>query len=401
MTAATDHASHAPNQRRGYLDWMRGVAVLIMIQAHLFDSWTRVDVRDAWQFKWAMIVAGFGAPLFLFLAGTSVALSAGAKFRRSGDRTGAARAVMARGGWLFVLAFVFRVQAWILGWGAPRTLLKVDILNIMGPSIVATAALWGAFRTARTRCLAAGAVAAAIALLTPLVRWTPLLDVLPDPIEAYLRPVPRIASFFFFPWAGFVFAGAIAGVLVDGARAQPQEARLNKHLFLAGAVVTGASYVASFFPSLYPQSDFWTTSPTFFLLRVGILVLLIPTAYLWQNVVTRSSWSPVQQLGRTSLFIYWIHVEMVYGLISLRIHKSLTHPQAWAAYLAFAAFMLLCSLAKDRWTRRKGKGTRDKGETTEGRGSATGWSSGVAEEPRSVRPLALAFRGSGTPTGRG
>ena len=67
----------------------------------------------------------------------------------------------------------------------------------------------------------------------------------------------------------------------------------------------------------------------------------------------------------------------------------------------FAAFMLLCSMAKDRWTRRKGKGTRDKGETTAGRGSATGLSSGVAEEPRSVRPLALAFPGSGTPTGRG
>jgi uncharacterized membrane protein len=359
---SNDRASNAPKARRGYVDWVRGVAVLIMIQAHLFDSWTRVDVRDTWQFKWAMIVAGFGAPLFLFLAGTSVALSAGAKSRRSGDPADAARAVMARGGWLFVLAFLFRIQAWILGWGAPRTLLKVDILNIMGPSIVAAAALWGAFRTARARCLAAGAVAAAIALLTPLVRWTPLLDALPDPIEAYLRPVPRMASFFFFPWAGFVFAGAVAGVLLDGARAQPQEARLNRQLFVAGAVLTTASYVASFFPSVYPQSDFWTTAPTFFLLRVGILILLIPAAYLWQNTVTRSSWSPIQQLGRTSLFIYWIHVEMVYGLISLRIHKSLTHPQAWAAYLAFSAFMLLCSIAKDRWAakRRKRKGTREK-----------------------------------------
>ena len=61
-----------------------------------------------------------------------------------------------------------------------------------------------------------------------------------------------------------------------------------------------------------------------------------------------TSWSPLQQLGRTSLFIYWIHVEMVYGLISLRIHKSLTHPQAWAAFAGFALFMLFCSVMKDR-----------------------------------------------------
>ena len=53
-------------------------------------------------------------------------------------------------------------------------------------------------------------------------------------------------------------------------------------------------------------------------------------------------------MGRTSLFIYWIHVEMVYGLISLRIHKSMTLPQAWAAFAAVALFMLFCSVMKDR-----------------------------------------------------
>jgi uncharacterized membrane protein len=26
--------------RRAYLDWLRGVAVLIMVEAHTFDSWT-------------------------------------------------------------------------------------------------------------------------------------------------------------------------------------------------------------------------------------------------------------------------------------------------------------------------------------------------------------------------
>ena len=139
-------------RRRGYLDWVRGLAVLIMIQAHVLDSWTRLDARGAWQFRWAIIVAGFGAPMFLFLAGTSAALSAGSKERRTGDRRAAARAVMKRGVWIFFLAFVFRVQALILGLGQLRTLLKVDILNIMGPSIVGAGALWGALRSTRARC---------------------------------------------------------------------------------------------------------------------------------------------------------------------------------------------------------------------------------------------------------
>ena len=389
-----------PTTRRGYLDWARGLAVLIMIQAHLLDSWTRLDARASWTFDWAMIVAGFGAPMFLFLAGTSVALSAGSKWRRSGDVRAAARAVMRRGGWVFFLAFVFRVQAWILGWGAPRTLLKVDILNIMGPSIVAAAAVWGAFTSTRARCIAWGAVALGIAFLTPVVRSTPILDALPDPIEAYLRPMPGLANFFLFPWSGFVFAGAIAGALLDEARTPQQESRLNIRLFAAGGCLSAGAFAASFLPTLYARSEFWSTSPAYFLLRTGILILLIPMAYAWQRVVTRSSfWSPIQQLGRTSLFIYWIHVEMVYGLISLRIHKTLTHPQAWLAYVLFSLFMLACSLAKDRvvrWKRDKGQGTRDKGNGERDAERNKAKERAIASSRRSAEespPLRLPFPG--------
>jgi hypothetical protein len=48
---------------------------------------------------------------------------------------------------------------------------------------------------------------------------------------------------------------------------------------------------------------------------------------------------------------------MVYGLISLRVHKTLTHAQAWAAYAAFVLLMLVLSMQKDRfvtwWMRGK------------------------------------------------
>jgi uncharacterized membrane protein len=341
-----------PTTRRGYLDWARGLAVLIMIQAHLLDSWTRLDERGSWPFEWAMLVAGLGAPMFLFLAGASVALSASSKLRRTGDTRAAARAVIERGGWIFFLAFVFRVQAWILGWGPPRTLLKVDILNIMGPSIAASAALWGALGSTRARCVGWGLAAVGIALLTPIVRATPILDGLPDPLEAYLRPIPGLSNFLLFPWAGFLFAGAIVGALLDETRTSRAESRLMAWLFAGGSVLAVGAYGASFLPTPYAHSEFWSSSPAYFLLRTGILVVLIPATYAWDTIVVRGSWSPIQQLGRTSLFIYWIHVEMVYGLISLGIHKSLTFQQASLAYVAFAGFMLLCSLAKDRAVRR-------------------------------------------------
>jgi uncharacterized membrane protein len=344
--------------RRGYLDWVRGLAVLIMIQAHVLDSWTRLDARGTWQYSCAVIVAGFAAPLFLFCAGLSVALSAGSKLRRHGDGAAAARAVMRRGWWIFFLGFLFRIQAWFLGWSHnPAALLKVDILNVMGPSIVAAGALWGLAEGRRARAVAFAAATAVIAFTTPIVRTTAALDFLPDPLENYLRPPPGTGWFSIFPWTGFVFAGAVPGVLLNQLHSHEGESRLNAWFAIVGVTMALSAFAASFLPSIVGESEFWGGSPAFFLLRTGIMTAVIPFAYVWQRVVVQKTWSPMQQLGRTSLFIYWIHVELVYGLISLKIHKSMTHPQAWAAFAAFALLMLALSVAKDRlvaWLDRSG-----------------------------------------------
>ncbi len=348
----------ASERRKGYLDWLRGLAVLIMIEAHVLDSWTRVPDRQSVEFAFAMIVGGFGAPFFLFLAGVAVPLSAGAKYRRSGDHPAAAGAVARRGLEIFGLAFLFRVQSWILGWGSPRNLLKVDILNIMGPSISAAALLWRAAGSLRGRLAVFAFATVATTLATPLVRsWSPVRW-LPDPIEAYISPVASLSNFVFFPWAGFVFAGAIVGLALDAARTIEQERRANIILGCAGVAVAVLAYRASFLPSPYSTSYFWTTSPAFFLIRAGILTAAVAVGYFWEaRSRGRIAWSPLQQLGRTSLFIYWIHVEMVYGLVSLDLHKRLSWGQTWAGFLLFTLFMLLCSIGKEKiassWKRRK------------------------------------------------
>src|SRR5262245_55141013 len=105
--------------RRGYLDWLRGVAVLIMIEAHTLDAWTLVADRSRPAFAWAMVIGGFGAPIFLFLAGIALALAAGSRVRKgSPDAEVTARAL--RRGWqIFGLAFLFRLQSWLISGGNP------------------------------------------------------------------------------------------------------------------------------------------------------------------------------------------------------------------------------------------------------------------------------------------
>ena len=339
--------------RRLYLDWLRGLAVLIMIEAHLIDSWTRAPDRQTREFAYAMILGGFGAPLFLFLAGVAVPLSAAAKVARGSSVAVATKAVARRGLEIFGLAFLFRIQSWLVSWGPNRGLIKVDILNIMGPSIALTAGIWGLSRTTRTRLIVFSALTVAVALFTPGVRAWPALMALPDPIRAYIAPVPDLSNFVLLPWIGFVFAGAVVGLVLDDARTADRERRANLAFFAGGLALAFAAHRASYAPAVFPHSNYWTTSASFFLLRLGILVAVVGGAWLWEQrrggIEKRS---PLRQLGRTSLFIYWIHVEMVYGLISLPLHRSLSWLQSWLGFVLFSCFMLLCSIAKDRLVTR-------------------------------------------------
>ena len=329
--------------RRGYLDWLRGVAVLIMIASHTIDSWTLATERARADYRYSVLIAGIGAPIFLFLAGIALVLATGSRLRTGQSASTAAAAALRRGWEIFGLAFLFRLQAWALSGGLfVATLLKVDILNVMGLAMLGAAVFWSLGRTTGQRAAILVAAVVALAMLTPVVRTTTLLDPLPDPLEWYFRPSPGHTNFTLFPWAGFLFAGAALGLWLDRARTPEDERRLNLWLTALGATVAVGGYAAAFLPAIYEQTNFWTSSPTFFFIRLGILIVMLPIAYAWERRPwgdPQTRWSPLAEFGRSSLFVYWIHVEMVYGALSGAIHRRLTFEQALLAFVLFTAFL--------------------------------------------------------------
>jgi uncharacterized membrane protein len=134
--------------------------VLIMIEAHTLDSWTRLADRERSSYRWAIVLGGFGAPIFLFLAGTAMVLALNARTRRGLSVEEAGQRAMRRAWEVFGLAFLFRLQSLVISGGGMRAFLKVDILNVMGLGMVIAA---GLLRTCRTPLARVVALTAAVA----------------------------------------------------------------------------------------------------------------------------------------------------------------------------------------------------------------------------------------------
>ena len=346
--------------RKLYLDWLRGIAVIVMVAAHVTDAWTRVEDRGRQLYGYTVIIAGLASPLFLFLAGLTLSLAASNRAATIGHASAASTA-RKRALQIFALAFLFRLQSQLLGWGPLVNFLKVDILNVMGVAMLAAALLWGLSSNRIVRITLFALATAAIAMATPLVREWGAMAALPDAIEAYIRPLPGRTNFALFPWAGFLLGGAIAGELIQAARTDRDERRLQYGLLIAGAAGAAIAYALSFQPSIYANANFWTSSPTFFFMRLGLNTMLLPVAWGIDrfHVFMRATWPAtftapdvpgrvITTLGRSSFFVYWIHVEMAYGSMALPLRRALPLELSLLGTVTLCAVLYLITRWKDR-----------------------------------------------------
>jgi len=336
--------------RRPYIDWLRGVAVLFMIEWHVVDAWMNDASRQGGSFTALALVGGLAAPLFLFLAGVAIPFAAASQQRKGLSLREAAWALQKRGWQVFLIAHVFRLQSFLWNpWARVDSIFKPDILNILGLGMVLTAWCWGRASTLRQRVLWLLVPAALILLLAPLSRgwWWPTL--LYPRLEAYIRP-NSWGQFTLFPWVAFVFVGACIGEWIAQPRPAAQERRFHGQLAVAGAaaIIVGA-LSALFLPSPFARATFWTTSVDYFLVRTGLMTMALAGAWVWMSGARATRWSPVVLFGQTSLFVYWVHVELAYGMFSAGWKRSLTLPETAVAYVAFTVLMLFAA----RWWARR------------------------------------------------
>jgi uncharacterized membrane protein len=338
-------------KRFPFLDWMRGLAVLIMIQCHVFNSFAAQSVRSGGAYVLSQFIGGMAAPLFTFMAGMTLAFQMDSQDRKQRGPAQRWLAALRRAGYVWGIAYLFRLTNCLAS--IPHTdwheLTKVDILNCMGLSMAVFSAAAALDGRTRARCVALGALAVAAA--SPLVAnvdW----GATPSLIQEYLAPGHGRGRFAFFPNAAYIGFGLAAGTIVRHTAAERFE-RLMQWAFLLGLMlVIGAQYFSNIPYSLYTKSNFWTDSPSLILIRTGIALLVLAGCYLWTEYVASAGWSWMQVLGRNSLMVYWVHVMLVYGNIVRPFKENLGIPATALATVVVTALMVAMSEA---WLRRKAR----------------------------------------------
>jgi uncharacterized membrane protein len=354
MTATENRAmpevSNRDNQSSGgrltFLDYSRGMAVVIMLQGHVFHSFNRTEFRTDGPFMLSQFMGGIGPAIFLVLTGITLAFLMDRRERQGLAPAARWRAALRRAGYLFSLAFLFRLQLWLFAYPqSPWTdLLKVDILNCMGFAI-GLMSIMAIFTTVDRVRLCAG-LGLAIAIAAPLVsaidwRW------LPPQVSAYF--VPSFQYFAFFPWAAFIAFGLSIGSALRVAKPE-QMNRLMQWGTLAGfALILAGQYFSNLPYSLYPKSDFWLNSPGLIAIKLGVVLLFLAFTFVWTEYAVGASWSWIRQLGTTSLLVYWVHIELVYGRWFGSWKEKLGNIECAVLAVLVIALMLGLSTIRTNW----------------------------------------------------
>jgi uncharacterized membrane protein len=332
--------------RLPFLDWTRGLAAVIMLQGHVFHSFTRNNLREGSPYILSQFVGGLPPAIFLFLTGITFAFMMEKSERECLPNRARILAALNRAGYLFTMAYLFRLQLWVFGWGQNswHDLFRVDILNCMGlaMAVFSLMAIFPIHERARL-CIVLGILVATVSPLVSQMDWTGV----PEIVRNYLAPNPNLFSF--FPWAAYLAFGIGAGSMLRVIKSEQLQSSMQWTALVGIILVVTSQYFSNLPYSIYQKSEFWVDSPGLVFIKLGVTMVLLAIGYVWMESNEHPSWSWIKQLGSNSLLVYWVHIELVYGRWLGKWKEQLGLAETTVLAAAIIALMVMISVLSTRW----------------------------------------------------
>ena len=362
----TEQAS-GRSKRVEFIDLLRGWAVLVMIETHVVNATLHPDIFSTQFFQYLKFLNGLVAPSFLFASGLAYAITTRRKLNDYLALGSPLVRQIGRLSFVLIIAYALHLPKFsfslLLNNTTPlewQSFFQVDVLQAIAMSLLLLQGLLLLVRREVRFYYVTIILAALIVIATPLMWQVDSWEVIPWPIAAYLNGV-RHSLFPLFPWAAFLFAGAFTGFLFLRVRENFPEEALRKYLWRmligATALIVASMVIEPFASRIYPTYEYWLTSPSFLLLRLGCVLLL--TALMvwkeWKQGVSPKS--VVTLIGRESFLVYVLHLLLIYGDFGkFNFQKWVNHefgyPEAILTALLLVGLMYAIAAAWSRLRKR-------------------------------------------------
>ena len=331
------------------LDWLRGVAVLVMVECHVFNAVLAPQYREAGWFVFLNWLNGFVAPAFLLVSGGIIGINLQKRWQD---------VVMFGKGWIrlwrrigqiFTVAYLLHLPTPFLwqffGSRGPHLIelwTKMDILQCVAGSLTLILLLVPLVRNARAHRHLCGALGiAAVAGLGPVAGWAET-SALPRPLLNYLWPT-GVGLFPLVPWAAFPLLGVCLGPAIFST------AKAWQHSARAAAAGIVFLLVARFISLGNWYGGYFVFS------RLGWTLCGL-AACCWLGEPLRGTrW--ILEFGQLSLWSYTVHLILVYGsglsfgMDALRTYHIPPFTEGfppWAALICLAMVLTLTGFVV-RW----------------------------------------------------
>ena len=339
----------SPPARLLALDWLRGVAVLVMVECHVFNAVLAPQYRDTSWFAFLNWLNGFVAPAFLLVSGGVIGLNLQNRwqdvisFGKSWNRLGR------RIGQVFIVAYLLHLPTplvWqFFGARGPHLITlwtKMDILQCVAGSLSLIVLLVPVVRDPRVHrfvCIALGI--GAVAGVDSIAGWT-ATSALPRPLLNYLGPT-GVGLFPLVPWAAFPLLGVWLGPAIFSAtKTWEQSVR---------AVAAGLVFLL--IAHSVPSRGWY--DGVFVFGRMGWVLLGLAACCWFREPARGTRW--ILEFGQLSLWSYTVHLIIVYGsglsfgVDALRTYQIPPFREGfppWAALICLAIVLVLTALVV-RW----------------------------------------------------
>ncbi|HET6272671.1 MAG TPA: heparan-alpha-glucosaminide N-acetyltransferase domain-containing protein [Bacteroidota bacterium] len=319
--------SPVPTRRLEFIDLLRGWAVIVMIETHVVNATLTQAILESDPFQYVKFLNGLVAPSFLFASGLAFAVTTRRKL--SNYLAFGPKLTKQFGRLLFVLliGYILHLPKFSLSKlltetteGQWQIFMQADVLHCIAVSLLILQVLLLILKTERKLYTVTGVLTLAILFATPVMWGVDFWTILPWPFAAYMNGL-RFSQFPLFPWSVFLFAGAICGYLyMEGkegripVRAMKNDGGVMRSFMWGGAGIILLSFIIEpLAGGIYPTYDYWRFSPSFVLLRLGIVLFLLGGMFFFEQKGGVAATSPVTLVGRESLIVYATHLLLIYG----------------------------------------------------------------------------------------